>query len=349
MWFMEQYQDEPQPLRACSHPHSAPVAWLRPDPFVPSEVEGPGDPEPDKLSSEDQRRHDVADFLDAYESIAPEAERRDGWTPFLRKLFLQVIAETGKVSLACEYTRMSRSSAYALEARDRVFAAGWAAAAYFARNPMADDFYEKAADGITETITRSDGATVTRHRFDSRLSIAVLNRLDRRCDRAEERGSVHLAAVRNWDEYLRLIGGGDDKAAEALLDRADIRPVGGAQQCPTCPLPERANPISPPSPPGFDIAENVWKNDEGAWMTTFPPPPGFDGHQNRAWNGFDHYERACTAEEGGLLDAHESAAAAQELAEVTASAEAERDEFFAQMRGELHDWSEERRDAPIRT
>ena len=230
---------------------------------------------------------------------------------------------------------MSRSSAYALAARDRVFAAGWDAAAHFARMPLADDTYEKGMDGITETVTRSDGVVVTRHRYDARLSMAVLNRLDRRCDRAEERGSVHLAAVRNWDQYLRLVGNGEDRAAEALLDTPVLSGVEGALDCPTCPLPERANPIPVPSPSWEDPSENVWKTDDGVWMTTFPPPPGFDGYENREWDGFAYYERACTADEAELLDAHHAAALADEEAEATAFAEAERDSWFAKLRTEL--------------
>jgi hypothetical protein len=315
--------------------------------------------EPAELTPEQQRRHDIDDFLAAYERIAPAQERRDGWTPFLRKLFLQVIAEGGGITAACEYTGMSRSSAYSLEARDRVFAAGLAAASHFARNPMADDYFEKGRNGITETITRSDGVTITRHRFDSRLSIAVLNRLDRRCDRAEERGSLHLAAVRNWDEYLRLVGEGDDKAAEALLDRPAEDGVDGepfrrrgeqAKQRPTCPLPVRANPISSDRDEMLELAEYCWKLGEadypvearrsgiadGAWLTNFPPPPGFDGYENRPWTGEDfYYERTCTPEEVELLDAHLAAMIADDRAEWTAYVEARRETFFGTLRTEL--------------
>ena len=337
--------------RPCSAPHSAPVSWLRYDPAIdPPRHEADGSEassdEPRPLTPEQQHRQDIDRFLTAYEGVAPERERRDGWTPFLRKLFLQVIAEGGGISTACAYTHMSRSAAYALEARDRVFAAGLAAAAHFARGPMADDFYEKGRHGITETITRSDGATVTRHRFDSRLSIAVLNRLDRRCDRAEERGSIHLAAVRNWDEYLRLVGDGEDAAAEALLDRPVPSGVEAAQHCPTCTLPERANPISRPDPTGCDPSENCWKAGSaddlhpdragdvavGTWITTFPPPAGFEGYQNVEWDGDRWYERACTVDEAALLDAHQAAEEASWRAERTADAEAERDNFFAGLR-----------------
>ena len=80
----------------------------------------------------------VADF-------APEGTRHDGWTPFARKLFLQVLAETGRVSLALAYTGLSKQSAHALRNRDPLFAAGWDAAALMARNPLADDISRKAS------------------------------------------------------------------------------------------------------------------------------------------------------------------------------------------------------------
>jgi hypothetical protein len=317
----------PQP-RPCSSPHSAPVAWLEHDPRTePSaSIEAaprPGDA-PEPLGAEQQRQGEIAAFLDAYERISPAGQRRDGWTPFLRKLFLQVIADTGRLTLACEYTGLTRQSAYALATRDPLFAAGWDAAAMFARRPVNDTMTEQALEGITETITRPDGVVVTRHRFDIRLSIALLNRLDKRCDRAEERGDKHLAAMRNWDEWLDLIGKGDDQAAQAILD--------GAQECQNCQLPENANPTPIHNPPGWDIWENVWRDVDGKWLTTFPPPPGFDGYENRPYDGSNYYERACTSDETDLLDDNEAAAEAEEREEITTMAEAERDSFFAALR-----------------
>ena len=67
-------------------------------------------------------------------------------------------------------------------------------------------------------------------------------------------------------------------------------------------------------------------------MTVFPPPPGFEGQENIPWDGIAYYERACTAEESRLLDAHEAAGEAEERAELTADAEARRDLWFASLR-----------------
>ncbi|WP_156029902.1 hypothetical protein [Sphingomonas sp. URHD0057] len=258
-------------------------------------------------------------------SLAPEGTRHDGWTPFARKLFLQVLAETGRVSLALAYTGLSKQSAHALRNRDPLFATGWDAAALMARNPLADDIIEKSLDGVTDTVTRNGEVVAQRHRYEGRLSIAVLHRLDKRCDRAEEQGSAHLAVMRRWDDYLDLIGKGDAAGARAILESP---PHGQFGQ-----LPESENPI--PEPPGLDPWDSVWQRDDGAWMTDFPPPPGFDGYQSRAWDGFNAYERECTPEEAELLDAHQAAAEAQEQAELAADAEAERDGFLATLRSQL--------------
>jgi hypothetical protein len=79
----------------------------------------------------------------------------------------------------------------------------------------------------------------------------------------------------------------------------------------------------------------VWLDDNGRWMTTFPPPPGFDGDQSRTWDGHTYYERACTPEEAELIEAHQAAMLAEDTAELTAHAEAERDSFFATLRRDL--------------
>jgi len=97
------------------------------------------------------------------------------------------------------------------------------------------------------------------------------------------------------------------------------------------------------------LSESVWRagsaedpapNRErdvpaGSWVTTFPPPPGFAGYEMGPWDGYAWYERSCTSEEIELIEAHQAAAEAAELAELTADAEAERDQYFAQLRTEL--------------
>lgn len=263
------------------------------------------------------RREAIAFHMAALEELADPAARGDGWTPFARKLFLQTLAESGRVTLACEYACLSKQSAYALRARDPIFAAGWDAACELARMPLADALYEAALDGLTETITRDDGRTMTRHRFDSRLSIAVLNRLDRRCDRAAEQGSRHSGAVGRWDEFTAAVGADDADAARAILDPAQAAKLSQASQ-----LSEEVErePV---------VEHRVWfDEDTEQWRTDFPPPEGFDGDEDER---LYEYSRTLTAEE---LVPVERFAEIDEAKERAAEA-AERDAWFANLAASL--------------
>lgn len=212
-------------------------------------------PAPQALSEEqvdiliDALSRDPHRLAQVISRAGPEDERGDGWTPPRRRLFLTVLGETGRVNMACHWSSMSKQSAYALRARNPLFAAGWDAACEMARHQLADTLYEKAIDGVTETIVKDGEVVAERHRFDSRLSIAVLNRLDKRFDRAAELGARHLPAVHRWDEFLTLVGSGEDEVAEALLappvPSAIEEPSGGqASQ-----LPLGKSPTVPGRPP----------------------------------------------------------------------------------------------------
>ena len=65
-------------------------------------------------------------------------------------------------------------------------------------------------------------------------------------------------------------------------------------------------------------------------MTSFPPPPGFDGYRIGEWS--DHnYKRACTEEEAAILEADEATSIADELTDE----ETLRDAWFKLLRNEL--------------
>ena len=88
--------------------------------------------------------------------------------------------------LFCRVTGLSVSSAYAFRQRaaGTAFALGWRAAALVARDRLADRLMARAIDGQVETITRPDGSVVERHRYDNRIAMGVLTRLDRMVETA---------------------------------------------------------------------------------------------------------------------------------------------------------------------
>mgnify|MGYP006189706035 CR=1 FL=1 len=56
----------------------------------------------------------------------PDSRKRlAGWSAARQRLFLETLAETGSVHLACTAARLSARSAYRLRARSPAFAAAW--------------------------------------------------------------------------------------------------------------------------------------------------------------------------------------------------------------------------------
>jgi hypothetical protein len=263
MDYISHEPDSPVPAaRPCSTPHSAPVGWLRADagglaPRAELSEQPPPATEEQLHALAAVARRDPNALADAIAAATPGNVRSDGWTGFSHRLFLQVLADTGRVSMACEYAGRTRQSAYALRARDRLFAAGGDAAALMARNLLADDLYEKAIDGVTDTVVRDGKVIAERRRFDWRLSTSVLARLDKRCDSAAETGSPHLAVAARWDEWLKLMSSGDDAAALALLEAGSGEP---AKHCPACQLAESEIPTAeaPRELEGIDLSHRCW-------------------------------------------------------------------------------------------
>jgi hypothetical protein len=250
--------------------------------------------------------------------------------------FLETLADTGLVTEAARVAAMSRDSAYSLRNRDPVFAAAWRAAQVKARPQVADGILERSITGTVEHYYRDGVLVGERRHYESWLALAVLKRLDKQAEEDRADASLSTRIADDWQAVLDALRGGGTGAVPALLE------------------PEADKADTPPSPPGCDPWDNVWKVgarglprtgrehglDDGVWMTAFPPPPGFDGYESREWDGIHAYERACTAGEADLLDAHQAAAQAEEYAELTAYAEAERDAWFASLRAELTGASE---------
>ena len=82
----------------------------------------------------------------------------------------------------------------------------------------------------------------------------------------------------------------------------------------------------------IDHSDRCWTNDDGGWMTSFPPPAGFTGYESCEWGEPDEtYARDCTPEDSALLEAD-----AKRLQSLERSDDEERrDEWFALLRSDL--------------
>jgi len=105
-----------------------------------------------------------------------------GWTPGRKARFLDRLAVHGNVREACRCVGLSAEAAYRLRRRDAMFARGWAAALVLARQNCEQVLGERAVEGVEEDIFYRGELVGTRRRYDSRLLLAHLARLDRLVD-----------------------------------------------------------------------------------------------------------------------------------------------------------------------
>ena len=139
-----------------------------------------------------------------------DATRADGWTPARQRRFLETLAATGVIMLACESVRITARSAYNLRIRHdgAAFRLGWDAAILIARDRLATDLLARAITGQEEVIRRDpDNYEVRRHRHDNRLAMSMLSRLDRMADAPAEGSDAALARIvaQDFTAYCDMI------------------------------------------------------------------------------------------------------------------------------------------------
>ena len=139
-----------------------------------------------------------------------DAIRADGWTPARQRRFLETLAATGVIMLACESVRITTRSAYNLRIRHdgAAFRLGWDAAILIARDRLATDLLSRAICGQEEVIRRDpDNHEIRRHRHDNRLAMSMLARLDRMADAPAEGSDAALARIvaQDFVAYLDMI------------------------------------------------------------------------------------------------------------------------------------------------
>ncbi len=181
--------------------------------------------------------HACASFVAAADAASPHAVepvgRHNGWSGARKVSFLHYLAEKGDVRAACARVGMSRTSAYLLRRRERVFAQGWAAALVLARQHVEEVLATRALDGVEEAVFYHGEQVATRRRYDARLLLAHLGRLDRLAGE-----SFAGEQAERFDEVLAVLAGeapppgcfdaADDGAADAAAPEA-ILPSDRAQ------------------------------------------------------------------------------------------------------------------------
>ncbi|MDP3551259.1 MAG: hypothetical protein Q8R81_12815 [Novosphingobium sp.] len=128
--------------------------------------------------------------------------------------FLEHLSRAGNVRAAALAAGVSQQTAYVRRRRDPAFAAGWEAALLHARAAAEQVLAERAMMGTTETIWYRGEAVGQRQRFDARLLLAHLARLDARAAKASP--AIHRLAE-EFDDMLLALGEGEGTAQAACL------------------------------------------------------------------------------------------------------------------------------------
>lgn len=170
------------------------------------------------------------------ETFLPDARkpRHDGWTPERVGGFLRNLASCGVVQDAAKSVGLSAQAAYAYRNRreGRAFAKVWdAILIHRARARLAGDNLSRSLNGCIEAIHKDGAVVAERHRYDNRLSMAMLTRLDRLAEK-EAPSEEHLRALsEDLDEFIDCVSSGGDVDAfvEARRPAPPAEPVPAAR------------------------------------------------------------------------------------------------------------------------
>ncbi len=154
-------------------------------------------------------------------------------TPNRQRDFLRSLQTFGNVRLACKTACVSAQTAYRARRASRGFALAWDAALVAARAHAEATLADRAINGVEEAVYYHGEEVARRRRYDSRLLLAHLARLDR----LEEREEVS-AALPLLDAAVDALDDGEEGAdLDALLlepTRAALNPQDSVPGVPSC-------------------------------------------------------------------------------------------------------------------
>ncbi len=186
------------------------------------------------------------------EHTPTRAIRHDGWQPEQRVKFLEALARTGNVHASAYFVQMTRQSAYDLRRRDRDFARGWLAALVLARDIAQDKLQERAIEGVEEEVFYHGEVVATRRRYDSRLLLALLGRLDKVAEQIPaQRGAARFG------EILDAIAAGEDTAPLVATPTEDELAILAAE------ADAWPQPAQPPEEPGDEFYAVTFPDHDG--------------------------------------------------------------------------------------
>jgi hypothetical protein len=114
--------------------------------------------------------------------LPPHHQPDGGWSEARRCKFLALLAESGNVRAAALACGLSPQSAYKLRRREPGFARAWLAAILLARDHAEQVLADRALLGVEEPVFYRGEQVGVRRRYDTRLLLAHMARLDALAD-----------------------------------------------------------------------------------------------------------------------------------------------------------------------
>ncbi len=281
------------------------------------------------------------------DDMAAETRNAYHWTPACQRLFLEALACTGSIMKSAKEAGKSPRAAYNLRFRREgaAFRLGWDAAILISREVVSSTLMDRALHGYEETTMKLDDGGTLRGKYDNKLSMGLLSRLDRmaQVQAAEHSREAQVQlVVQDFEAFLDLIEKGGSGAAAALfcaardagqenepdideeqaIERELSQITGDAENVPD---------LLDEAPDVAAARLSVWYDDHQCeWRTNFPPPENAEFDELDFLDdggmifGDPDYERPLTPDEA---DAHRTAITRQRQPWQDAAAIA-RDQWF---------------------
>ncbi len=206
------------------------------------------------------------------------------WTPQCQRAFLEALCCTGSVMRAAKEVSKSARSAYDLRFRrdGAAFRLGWDAAILISRDVINEMLMDRAVNGYEEVTSKLDDGTMMRGKFDNRLGMNLLGRLDRMAEAQALKGSRNaqvLLITQDFENFLELIErGGKGGEAALFFESRDPSPTEQKRSF-DCELErisaaEKAVPdVMDEEPEAAAQRLSVWYDDRSqCFKTNFPKP-----------------------------------------------------------------------------
>jgi hypothetical protein len=272
----------------------------------------------DESASPSNTPADAAPSGIAFDPV-PVRARIDGISPDKQRAFVEALADTGLVNVAAARIGVSEQAIARL--RRRADARSFDLACHAARRLGARRLHALAWERAIEGTVKQHfyhGALVSEERvFDNRLLVYLLGKTEHLLDEPD-REAREVAA--HWEPWV--------EAMEHGTPPPDIRPAWEREldeRIAQDALGEALDEEDPEDEDDEAGEDEIWWESDG-WLTSFPPPAGFDGVED-GLPGDEDYRRTLTeAEEAALADADEEEA--QERADRIARQARRRDAHF---------------------